>query len=98
MSRWGTRRWPSRWTALAIHFCRRRSFRGHRSMNSAGQNLLANLLTNLGILQQVGAGLFLPLSQVDLAVFEPRAAASENLLVDPQVDDVPFVADAAGVH
>src|SRR5688500_4709564 len=50
------------------------------------------------MLQQEGPRLLFSLAEIGLAVFEPRAAPHQDLLGDAQVDDVPFVADAAGVH
>src|SRR5262245_59251107 len=65
---------------------------------TTGEDLFAQLGGNLGVLLQEGAVLFLALAEVGLAVFEPGAAAVENFLIQAQIKDVAFIADATGMH
>src|SRR5262245_45249211 len=68
------------------------------TLEPTGKDLLADFFRYLGILLEEDSRLLFPLPQVDLAILEPRAAATDDLLIDPHVDDVPFVADAASVQ
>src|SRR5262245_54639888 len=72
---------------------------GRRGQVAAGfHDLLLDLLGDRGVRLEVLAGLFLALAELHVAVAEPGAGASDDLLLHAQVEDVAFVADAVGMH
>src|SRR5262245_19360123 len=83
---------------VVASFCRGGSIDAGLFETACRHNLLLNFLGALRVLFEELAGLFLALAKLHFAVTEPGARAGDDLGFHPQIKDVPFIADAVGVH